>query len=280
MPIVYGSYSDQLGRRFILIVPILGSLFTTFLQMVIVYFDLPVWSFFFTSFEYLFGGFWVLLTGCFAYLADTIEPEKRGVRMTILDAIILAPAALGSVLVGYMIHSLGFFYPQLFCAGGKILCLVYAVFFIPETVRKESQSASQPQTQCGAVKNGLKLYFVDNGSGRRLQLSLLLLSYLVSQLISPDDVLTLFEMNNPLCWNSVLIGNFGAVSETIKCVAMIVAAVVLKRYLSDAWSAVLGFGSTVVTNVYQAFVISTLMMFFCKKSRVSVHEIFKQNRIL
>ena len=265
MIIVYGSLSDQLGRRLALIAPVIGSISGILVQMAIVYFELPVWCFLFCSVEYFFGGICVMITGTFAYIADTVPKEKRAVRMSILDATILANAAVGNIIVGYLIDIMGYFYPYIFCLIGKLLTLTYAVFFIPETVRKNPEKLQQSNGQIlENLKAGIKLYLVDNGSGRRSQLNLLLLSYIIADIISTFSVLTLYEMNAPLCWSSVLIGYFGAASDLIRCIGMIIAAFILKKWLSEKWLAALGLFSNVSYYLYLAFVVSTIMMFFCK----------------
>ena len=265
MTFVYGSFSDRIGRRLVLIAPIIGSLSTILVQMVIVYFNLPVWCFLFGVVENFFGGFYLMITGIFAYIADTIPKERRAVRMTILDAIILGTAAISNIIVGFLIHAMGFFIPYIFCLAGKTLTLVYAVCFIPETVRRTTDNRQRICNEMFTnLKNGIKLYLMDNGAGRRLQLNLLLLSFLVGEMISTSSILTLFEMNSPLCWNSVFIGYFGATSDLIKCIGMIVAAFILKKWLSEKWLAALGLFSNVSYYLYLAFVVSTIMMFFCK----------------
>ena len=266
MIIVYGSYSDRLGRRIALISPVIGSILSIIVQLAIVYFDLPVWCFLFGVVEYFGGGFFSMITGTFAYIADTVPKEKRAIRMTILDALILANSALGNVIVGYMIDIMGYFYPYVFCLVGKILTLIYGVFLIPETVRKPSNKSETGTRRriLDDITNGIKLYILDNGKGRRIQLNLLLFTYVIGDLILTFTILTLFEMNAPLCWNSVYIGYFGAISDIFKCIGMVVAALFLKRFLSEKWLTVLGLVSSVGYYLYLAFVISTIMMFFCK----------------
>ena len=265
MIFVYGSFSDRMGRRLALIASIIGSISTILVQMVIVYFNLPVWCFLFGVVEYFFGGFFLMVTGIFAYIADTFPKEKRATGMAILDAIILATAAVGNVVVGYLIDLMGFFIPYIFCLTSKTLTLIYAVCFVPETVRKTPENTHRLCSQIFKnLQNGIKLYLVDNGTGRRLQLNLLLLSYLIGEMISTASIITLFEMNTPLCWNSVFIGFFGAISDIIKCIAVIVAAFILKRLLSEKWPAALGIFSNLCYYLYLAFVVSTIMMFFCE----------------
>ncbi len=219
MLLVIGSYSDRLGRKLALITPCIGSITGILVQMAIVYFDLPVWVFLFGVVEYLFGGLYTIVTGCFAYIADTVPQEKRALRMTILDAIVFFMAAVGNIIVGYMIQWMGYFYPYIYCLVGKIITLLYAIFFIPESLQPKYDSVQQGKQQrlgpCQNIGRGLKIFLVDNGTNRRWQLLLFMLLYFVAEMIDYDDIMTLFELNAPLCWDSVMIGYFGAATDMV-----------------------------------------------------------------
>ena len=86
----------------------------------------------------LFGSYELLYVGCYSYIADTVPPEKRAFRITILDASMLLFGGFANVGVGYWIRSSGYFWPYLYVVSGKLLALLYAIFFIPETVQKTS----------------------------------------------------------------------------------------------------------------------------------------------
>lgn len=220
MLFVIGSYSDRLGRKIALITPCFGSICGILLQMAIVYFDLPVWVFLFGVVEYLFGGLYAVFTGCFAYIADTVPQEKRALRMTILDATVFFMAAAGNLVVGYMIQWMGYFYPYIFCLVGKIITLLYGIFFIPESLQTKHDNIEKGKPSrlgpCQNISRGLKIFIVDNGTNRRWQLLLFMLLYFIAEIIDYDDIIILFELNAPLCWDSVMIGYYGAATDMVK----------------------------------------------------------------
>ncbi len=266
MLLVIGAYSDTHGRKIALILPILGSTAKILIDMAIVYFDLPVWCLLFGVVEYFFGGIFTLFVACFAYIADTVPKDKRATRMAIIDAIILGISAAGHFLVGYLIHWWGYFYPYLFCLVGKIITLVYTIFFVPETRNSKKNSQEKGKTP-NCIRNlykGLYIYAVDNGTNRQWQLLMFMAVYLFAELIHYTDVLTLYELNAPLCWNSVYIGIFGAFNDIIKCIAIIIAAFVLTRYLSVEALFLIGIVSTCVHKAFIGFSVTTVMMFLCE----------------
>ncbi len=235
--------------------------------MAIIYFHLPVELFIAASIvEYLFGGMSAFLGNCFAYVADYVPPENRALRMAFLDATIFLNGALGHLIVGYWIQWQGFFKPFYLVIVGKLLALLYAFVFIPETVPKNNRA--REERCCTEVlsnlKNGAQLFLKDDGSNRRWQLVVMLLAYIVPQLLSSRSIQTLFEMNAPLCWNSVLIGYYGVIRDLVPSISLALSAIFFKRYIPTEWQAVMGLTSEFAGNLFFAFVSSTLMMYFGK----------------
>ena len=246
--------------------------------MAIIYFHLPVELLILGAVEYAFGGMSAFLGNCFAYIADYVPKEKRAMRMVYLDAMIFLNGAVSHLVVGFWIKWQGYFDPFYFVLGGKVLTLLYAIFFIPETVPKYSseREGSACKNIFHDLKNGVQLFTKDDGSNRRWQLLTMLLAYLVPQLISTYSITTLFEMNAPLCWNSVKIGYYGVIRDIIPCIFLVISALVLKRLVPIEWQAVIGLTSDFAKNLYFAFVTSTIMMYFGKFFFVTLN-LFSKN---
>ena len=98
----------------------------------------------------------------------------------------------------------------------------------------------------------------------------MLLAYFVPQLISTYSITTLFEMNAPLCWDSVKIGYYGVIRDIIPCIFLVISALVLKRFVPIEWQAVIGLTSDFARNLYFPFVTTTIMMYFGKRLFVIV----------
>lgn len=215
--------------------------------------------------------------GTFAYIADICEEEKRAMRMTFVDCVLMLVAAAGELIVGFLIKAQGFLPPLYYAVIGKVLVLLYALFLLPDTNRRptnrsdhKKKDTAEDETQSRGlnletISQGFLLYLRDDGNGRRWKLSLLLMSYLMADLFSVYRIMTLFELDSPLCWNSVLIGYFGAASMTIKCVMSFITAFALRRCnMSEAWIAVIARTQSVAEYIYLSFVSTTLMMFLGK----------------
>ena len=192
----------------------------------------------------------------YSYIADTVSAENKAVRMIVIEIIGALLGGFALLGIGYLIAD-SYFWSFVFVFGFNFLAAVYAYFLIPESVQV-SQDAS---FNVKDISRAFKVYFVDDSSKRRWKIQLLTVSLMVELVVVSEDLVTLFLMNAPLCWDSVLIGYFGAVSQTIGAAGGICGAL-LKKYLTDQWMVVLGIVSFVAEMVYTAFVQSTIMMYF------------------
>ena len=261
-PIIYGSLGDKLGRRLLLIIPSIGSILYVSIYMAIIKFNLPVWVILFSCVSSLFGGFGVLFTGAFAYLSDTVPPERRALRMTIVDVVALSNGAIANLFVGYWIRAQGFLWPLVFVLCGKIICLLYAIFLVPETLTKNGSNTASRKLKWRDCVAAIKISFYDNGSGRRWKINTLLFSYAVSGLISSYEVTALYLMNVPLCWSSVKLGYYNFINALVLAIGMLIVSAVPARYITGEWKIVVSRISSVLGSVYTAIAVTSLMMYF------------------
>ena len=260
--LVYGALGDRFGRRPILILPCFGSLLQALLYICIIKFDLSVYFFFAEPVTYFFGNFNSIFMAAFAYISDIVPSEKLSFRMTIVDVVAIGNAAVANLFVGYWIKAQGFLWPMVFVAGGKVLALIYAVLFIPETVKNPNQGdGNQNKMRLKDFFTGLRLIYKDNGTGRCSKINLLLAALIIGSLISAYSILILFQLNDPLCWDSVYIGYFSSSSMLIKCLSMLFAAGVLKKYMSDQWLLFMALVSTCLQYTFLIFATNIIIMF-------------------
>ena len=254
--LIYGGYSDKIGRRLLFILPPLGCAMEAGLTMAIIHFELPLWTFYISPvFNVFFGGPSVVYTAIYSYIADTTLWNKRVIRMIIIDMLRGLLGGFVQLAIGYWIRK-SYFYPYCLVIGVYFLTFFYALFVIPESLFQQSP-ARLLKDMCKAIA----LYVKDNGRKRRWKLWILQLAMIVEILFMSTSVFTLYEMNNPLCWDSVFIGYYGAIVNTVKAVGGIPGAL-MRRYMEDHWLALLGKLSMAVEFMYLAFVETSLMMYF------------------
>jgi len=257
-PLIFGALGDRIGRRMLMISPCIGSILSVSITMVIIKFDLPMWCILLTSVEDLFGGFGTLFTGAFAVISDTVPANKRPFRMTLIDAVAMGNAAIANLFVGYWIADQGFFSPLIFVLCGRIAALLYAIFCIPETLAKPSQGET---TKKVSLLNAIKICIYDDGNKRIWKINTLLASFVIAELCSTFTIMTIWEMNTPLCWESVQIAYYTFGSIMLHCVCILAFSAIPKRFMSAEWKVVWSRVSGMLYAAYVGFVATSFMMY-------------------
>ena len=79
---IYGSWSDKVGRKPIIVIGMIGSLLDTMCILFTIAFDLPLSFILFGNFLNGIGGYITgLLLSVMAYVADTTGEEDRSLRL-------------------------------------------------------------------------------------------------------------------------------------------------------------------------------------------------------
>ena len=130
---------DQIGRKPALILSLSGLVLRTFIYILQMIFQLPLEVVLLSGFiEAATGGMNTLIAACYAVISDSISAENRAKRMAIIDILTFVILAIWSFIWGLMIQNLGFLWPFVVVMGAHILCLLYVIFLVPETGRKET----------------------------------------------------------------------------------------------------------------------------------------------
>lgn len=261
-----GAYSDQAGRRYAILPPLLSSFAKVAVYVYVVLADLPVNYLLIGSFVDGFGGgYATLLLGCFAYLADITLPEQRAFRITVAEFCMFASLTLPPLAVGFWIQKSGYLLPFVVVFVGQLLAVLYAVFLVPETVIRNPDARFLTTSH---LKDAAAVFTMDHGTNRRLKLNLMLLAFFFYMLVGLGSwqVNSLFQMNHPLCWNSKIIGIFAAVYIIIAVVGGMTASRLLKRWMSDDMLCLVACIVFTFQHLYLGFVKNTGMMLIGKES--------------
>ena len=260
-PIIAGSLGDIYGRRLLFIIPCIGSILSVGVFMVIIHFDLPLWVLLIAHLiNSCFGVGGVIFTGVCAFIADTVPPRKRAWRIACVDFVSLTNAAIANLFVGYWIRAQGFFNPLIFVLCGKSLSLLYAIFLVPETLKRDEVQRRPRLTLKNSVR-AVNLCLYDNGTGRRWKLNILFATFAVARLVTTMSVMTLYQMNNPLCWGSVEIAYFALINVLVQCFVMLIMSAVPDRWMSAEVKVVLSRASLVGSSLCTVFAVTPFIMY-------------------
>lgn len=259
------AYSDQRGRKYALVPPMVGLFCRTLIYFLTALFQWPLWCLIIGNvIDGLTGDFTTLLSACLAYISDTTTRNKRAFRVTMLLSCSMIPMVVIPFVFGYLVRETGFLVPFLCVVILQTTGLLYAIFLIPETIARPFDATFWAFSH---VKDTLHVFFYDREpNGRRGSLCVLLLTGTIAYcLINVSvQILTLFQLNKPLCWDSVLVGIFLAVHMAVGGIGQVLGVRCLKLCLPELVICVLSAFCMALQNVYFGFVQTTTMMFLGK----------------
>ena len=205
--VIFGAISDRMGRRLCFILPPIGSIWSTVLYLCTIHFNLPFQVFFLSAVEDCFGSKPLISIGALAYLADTVDKRWLTVRFTVVEVVYYLSGGLGEVGAGYLVKFAGYFWSLVFVLCGKVATLLYAIFFIPETISKYEQKCMHEQSDLAPIKKavncksllaGFWLYTIDDRKRRRWKIWFLSGIYFLSDFLVLNGISRLYQQNAPL----------------------------------------------------------------------------------
>lgn len=295
------AYSDRAGRKITIIMPLIGTLIYTLSFLTVSYFELNLYLLIGSSLlSSLFGGLSTFLGGCFAYIADLCaDGRQKTLRMAGLDMMIGILAGLASISTGYFVRTAGFNWPFITSAMCQCLVLLYAIFILEETVKKAPEDAialnGTPQSSAFRhMISGVYQMFARAGSRCRTILILLMVVFTSFSFayFGGLSMMTLYELNKPLCWSEILIGygtalsttvfltSFAGVSAFTYCgvpqlviilmgIMSVMSGMLLVAFTKTTFLMFLGGGKKFCINFGLTCKLNTVKCFFCDKKYMS-----------
>ncbi|GAA6223839.1 solute carrier family 46 member 3 [Lates japonicus] len=267
------AYSDRGGRKITIIMPLIGTLIYTLAFLTVSYFELSIYLLIGSSLlSSLFGGLGTFLGGCFAYIADLCEDDRqKTLRMAGLDMMIGLLTGVAAISTGYFLRAAGFNWPFLTSALFQCFILLYAIFILEETVKKPPADAVilDESPRCSALKQmttGVYRMFIGVSPRCRTVLVLLMLIFTSFSFTYGGGItlMTLYELNEPLCWTEILIGYGSALSTTVFLVSFAGVSAFTYCGVPQLLIVLMGILSVAAGMVLAAFAKTTLLMFIVR----------------
>uniref|UniRef100_A0A146Z6C9 Solute carrier family 46 member 3 n=1 Tax=Fundulus heteroclitus TaxID=8078 RepID=A0A146Z6C9_FUNHE len=267
--LVLVAYSDRGGRKITIIMPLIGTLIYTTTFLIVSFFELNIYLLIGASFlSSLFGGISTFLGGCFAYIADLCHDDRqKTLRMAGVDMMIGLLSGVAAISTGYFLRAAGFNWPFLTSALCQCLILIYAVFILEETVKKtpvDGGTLDGPQRPTlRQLVFGLCQIFARASSRCKRVLALLMIIFTSFSFayIGGISLVTLYELNEPLCWTEILIGYGSAASTTVFLTSFAGVSVFTYCGVPRLLIVTLGILSVASGLILVAFAKTTVLMF-------------------
>ncbi|XP_034538698.1 solute carrier family 46 member 3 [Notolabrus celidotus] len=267
------AYSDRGGRKITIIMPLIGTLLYTLTFLAVSFFELNLYLLIGSSIlSSLFGGLGTFLGGCFAYIADLCKDDKqKTLRMAGVDMMIGLLSGLAAISTGYFLRAAGFNWPFVTSALCQCVILLYAVFILEETVKKPPRDAGavDGSPQPSALKQMLYgVYQMFAGASHRCKTVLVLLMLIFTSFtfayMGGASLVTLFELNEPLCWTEILIGYGSALSTTVFLTSFVGVSAFTYCGVPKLFIVLIGILSVLSGMILLGFTKTTLSMFLVR----------------
>ncbi|XP_076815787.1 lysosomal proton-coupled steroid conjugate and bile acid symporter SLC46A3-like isoform X1 [Clavelina lepadiformis] len=145
--ILVTSWSDRVGRKITMSIPVAGMAVSSAFFAVSIYFSWPLKSLFLYNFVAGISGYYMtLLMQGNAYLSDITPSEKRGLRFVILETALGVGGGVGGISSGYWVKAQGFFVPVACTAGLSFVSLLLIPLLLDSRkIRDEKIAEKQNQ---------------------------------------------------------------------------------------------------------------------------------------
>lgn len=252
-----GAFSDQFGRTFLFLTPMVGQLISKTILLFCIYYDLDINYILIGSFvEGFLGGYLAILMASFAYIADITENNKqRSAAIAFLEMAIGVGVVLGRFSTGYIIKATNYVWPQMIAVCGLTLIIFIIIFVLPETRTLNNDKMITRGSCTYYLRSMVSFYISESNKGVRWKYNVCILIFFATGItvVGKSSVDLLYLISQPFCWDSVKVGLYGAVVGLFQNVICMGMVKVFHLCLSDEWVAILGSVSGI-----SAFVIISL----------------------
>ena len=260
--LVFGSYSDVLGRRFVFGISTLGFTILCIAVTIVVHFKANLLFIILgTLVDSASGSATVFFAVQFSYISDiTYANKRRSIAIVLCELILGVTVSVSSLVTGYFIKYTGFFYPMLTATLLCAIAFILSVTIIPETLPHRNRSENKSCLR--NVIRSVKLYTSPGTQRKRFKYLLLIISFTFMVIsMGGMSLEALYQLGRPFCWDASKIGWFGTVK--ISCMSFIGLGFVLlfHRCLSDDSIAIIGNISGIISYVVEGLAKTDLILY-------------------
>lgn len=255
-----GAWSDCVGRRPLLVLASLGLLLQALVSILVVQLQLHVGYFVLGRILCAFlGDFSGLLAAGFASVADVSSHRNRTIRMALLEACIGVAGMVASLIGGHWLQAQGYANPFWLALALLIFMTFYAAFCFGETVMEPTPARLFTFRHHRSI---VQLYTAPTPDKSRKHLALysLVIFVVITVHFGAQDILTIYELSRPLCWDSKLIG-YGSAARHLPYFTSLLGLWLMRFCLTDTWVAEIGLAFNILGMVVFAFATITPLMF-------------------
>lgn len=263
-----GVMSDYYGRKFFIVLPVLGTFLRCFATLVVLQYNLDI---IYLLIGCLLAGFtgthYTMDIAICGVVADISKYDKsRTFKLALLHLYAGIASTLAQVSTGYMIKYLGFLIP---CVVSQALCVlnVIAGLYIPETLAK-SRRKTNSDNCCQKIGRFFAFYTsssnLRDGKVWQFVLCLLSLAFCLSPYTTRSGMDIIYFLGQPFCFSSEKIGWYNSANSFL---CLCVSVFVLKLFhlcINDEFITILSCISGILCFSIQGFASVWWMLYVGK----------------
>ncbi|XP_052058550.1 proton-coupled folate transporter-like [Mytilus californianus] len=253
--LVLGSLTDRYGRKFPLYLSLVGILLKEIVMTVTVYKGLSLWFLALGEFFLgITGHFGLFLAAMMGMIADITTPGKdRAIKIIVLEGTAAVALAFSILGIGFWIKDGNYRHPLIMCIACTVLALILTLTLLSETSKTNKKKDTRICT-----KSVMCACFDVYRNGSRIRNKKLLIGQIIfcinsGALLGKSNVVTLFLLNKPLCWNEVDVQVFTCFQILVNWVAILFGIKIVHKYLADYTIVIAGTVSAIASSVTLAF---------------------------
>ena len=212
-----GSFTDVLGRKFLIILTSLGTCIRLAITAIVIYLEADlVYLLIACLVEGCTGRANTFMSVSLAYAADITLPGKRRLTgIVVLEVLFGIFASVGVFTSGYMADGLGFETTFGISAGILAFGLVISVCFLPETINRKSRR--NDKSIIDAFRVAVDFFIRNDKTNSRWKYQIVIIIHVLSNMSfsSRLQTETLYQLAHPFCWSPTKIGVYDSLRTII-----------------------------------------------------------------
>ncbi|NXU60530.1 S46A3 protein, partial [Horornis vulcanius] len=183
----------------------------------------------------------------------------------LMDLIFGVVSGLAGLSSGYFLRGIGFAWTFVIASLLHVINIIYIVFFLEDTASVSQFQHEAPVSWKELLRetfSGVYLLFKTAPYKKRILIIVLLFTFMtyLFTLLGGSSLFTLYELDEPLCWNEVYIG-YGAAAFTSVSLTSFLGVYLFSKCLKDIYIVFIGMFSYIGGMIMAAFAKTTLLMF-------------------
>lgn len=276
--VILSAYSEHRGRKFVMMLPLIGAFLRVVTCFVVFIIDLPIAVLIVGAvLDGMLGMSCTMLMLCFSYLADITDRSQRSLRVVLLELCAGLAFIVSNLGIGYAIFYLGYTWTFAIIIGIIVLNFVYVACFLEESLVLETsiQGLSERGSHVVGARQSysrsifqpfllmVRLYMTEGRYKRlwELRLTAVILGVVSIVQLGRMPVQTLFMLAYPLCCNSVVIGYFYSCSYLVTNFTNVIMTKLFAGKLGDLGLMFIGCLFGITFQLVFGFSFNILMLF-------------------